>query len=203
METLWYEKPRVLLDNIEQFIPNNQLKRYQKINALARLAIYLAILILVVNKDTKYLAIPIMILIISIFLGTSEKFTLVESDSLLKSVVLDNKKCQPPSIENPFMNYTIDDLITNPNRPPACDYDKSKTLMRQTFRSKLHSDTSDMWGQYITDRNFYTMPNTEIVNDQTGFAKWCYGNSGECKTTGKNCLKIQDPTYSRGRISLE
>ena len=52
------------------------------------------------NKDTKYLSIPIIILIISVFLGTSEKFSLVESDSLLKTVILDNKKCQPPSIES-------------------------------------------------------------------------------------------------------
>jgi serine/threonine protein phosphatase PrpC len=40
----------------------------------------------------------------------------------------------------------------------------------------------------------------DIVNDQIGFAKWCMGNSGECKTTGNNCLKINDPIYSIGRI---
>ena len=58
-----------------------------------------------------------------------------------------------------------------------------------------------MWGKFISDRNYYTMPNTEIVNDQTGFAKWCFGNSGECKSFGTNCLKQRDPTYHRGRFT--
>ena len=40
-----------------------------------------------------------------------------------------------------------------------------------------------------------------IVNKQTEFANWCYGGSGECKSTGNNCLKYRDPVYHRGRIT--
>jgi hypothetical protein len=39
------------------------------------------------------------------------------------------------------------------------------------------------------------MPNTGIVNDQMGFAKWCFGDSGSCKTFGEGCLKYKDPVY--------
>ena len=99
------------------------------------------------------------------------------------------------------MNYTLGDLIENTNRPAACKYEDSKKNIRKEFRSHLYSDSSDIWGKFITDRNYYTMPNTDIVNDQTGFALWCFGNSGECKTTGNNCLKQRDPTYHRGRMT--
>ena len=31
------------------------------------------------------------------------------------------------------------------------------------------------------DRQFYTMPVTDVVNDQTGFAKWLYDRGPSCK----------------------
>ena len=30
-------------------------------------------------------------------------------------------------------------------------------------------------------RNFYTMPNSRIPNDQKGFAEFCYGTMVSCK----------------------
>jgi hypothetical protein len=193
MTDLWYYNPTVLLDNPDHFFPTKNLNRIQKINSLARFSIYYMILILLCQYDNKYLSIGIIIILISLFLGTTEKFTNID-DKLVVG-------CQKPTKDNPFMNYTVGELITNPNRLRACKYDDVKDEMRTNFRNKTYSDTSDLWGKFITDRNYYTMPNTEIVNDQTGFALWCFGNSGECKTEGKNCLKVRDPTYHRGRLT--
>ena len=82
---------------------------------------------------------------------------------------------------------------------PASNYDDVKNDIRKQFRSILHTDLTDIFGKYISDRNFYTMPNTSIVNNQVQFANWCYNmeNSGLCKTLGKNCLKYRDPRYQR------
>ena len=99
------------------------------------------------------------------------------------------------------MNYTVGDLIDNSDRPEACKYDDIKDEMRLEFRKKLFTDSSDLWGKYISDRNFYTTANTEIINKQKEFAEWCYGGQGECKSLGTNCLKQRDPTYNRGRIT--
>ena len=195
MNQLWYQNPSILLENVDQFLPIKKLNRIQKINSLARFSIYLAGLIIISGKDSKWLSVSIIVILISLFLGASENFTTNDRD-------LDSTVCQPPTKENPFMNFTVGDLIDNPDRLPACKYDKISTEMRNQFRSNIISDSSDIWGKYISDRNYYTMPNTEIVNDQTGFALWCFGKSGECKTTGKNCLKINDPTYHRGRITM-
>ena len=191
MTKLWYEEPQVLLDNLDDFFPTNDLKREEKVNSLARLAIYLGIILIIVEKDTNWLILSLIILFISYFIGVNEEFIDIK------------KNCQEPTKNNPFMNYTVGDLIDDPNRPPACDYEKTKDEIRNKFRSSVYSDSSDLWGRFITDRNFYTTPNTDIVNDQIGFAKWCFGNSGECKTTGKNCLKVRDPVFHRGRIIVD
>lgn len=194
MSELWYQNPKVLLDDMSQFIPSKEFNRVETINALARLSIYYSILIILLNQDTKWLSVGIVILLISLFLGTSEKFTSISKD-------INKPECQRPTKDNPFMNYTLGDLLTTSERPGACNYENVKKEIRQEFRNHTVTDSSDIWGKYISDRNFYTMPNTEIVNDQVGFAEWCFGNSGECKTTGNNCLKIRDPTYHRGRMT--
>ena len=194
MTELWYHNPKILLENVDQFFPNKNLNRIEKINSLARFSLYYSILLIVLKQDTKWLSVSIIILLISIFLGTTEKFVSLNNN-------LDPKQCTKPTKENPFMNYTLGDLIETPYRPKACKYEDSKDSMRKEFRSHLYSDASDIWGKFISDRNYYTMPNTDIVNDQTGFAQWCFGNSGECKTTGNNCLKQRDPTYHRGRMT--
>lgn len=190
---LWYEDIKVLLNNPLQIFPLNSYNKNDKINAIARLAIYLAFYILIMKIDNKYLSISIILLILSFLLGGTENF--ISTDPNL------NQKCRKPTINNPFMNYTIGDLIDHKESVKACDYDNTKKLMRQTFRTHLHSDSTDIWGKYITDRNFYTMPNTNIVNDQINFANWCYGGSGSCKSYGKNCLKNRDPLYHRGRLT--
>jgi hypothetical protein len=194
MTELWYHNPKVLMDNPEEFFPSKNLNRTQKINSLARFSIYYTALILVSKQDSKWLSIGIIIMLISAFLGTSEFFT-------SKDKTLSPNICQKPTNDNPFMNYTLGDLMDNSNRPRACKYDDVKDEMRNEFRSHVYTDSSDIWGKFISDRNYYTMPNTEVVNDQTGFALWCFGNSGECKSFGTNCLKQRDPTYHRGRFT--
>lgn len=194
MTELWYHNPKVLIDNLDEFFPDKHLNRTQKINSLARFSIYYTVLILVSRQELKWLSVGIIVILISMFLGSTESFT-------SKDRTVSPNICQKPTSANPFMNYTLGDLIETPNRPKACEYDDIKDETRKEFRSHLYSDSSDMWGKFISDRNYYTMPNTEIVNDQTGFAKWCFGNSGECKSFGTNCLKQRDPTYHRGRFT--
>lgn len=192
-DELWYRNPKILLSNMDDFFPNKDLNRIEKINAIARFAIYYFILVLIFNNNYTWISIPIIILLISLFLGVSESFKSVDMN-------VDGRKCTEPTKENPFMNYTVGDLIDNNNRPPACKYEDSKEEMRKDFRSHVHSDSNDMWGQYISDRQFYTMPNTNIVNDQMGFARACFGESGECKSYGKNCLKVEDIAYHTARL---
>jgi hypothetical protein len=192
MIDVWYENPTVLLNNLDQFMTNKNLTIEENINALARFAIYISLVIYICKLNNNLHIMSIIIILYSLSLNTSEKFVTLKEN--------EQTACQKPTKDNPFMNYTVGDLIKSKERNPACKYDNVKNEMRKEFRSHIFSDASDIWGQFISDRNFYTMPNTDIVNDQTKFAEWCYSDSGQCKTTGKNCLKVRDPTYHRGRI---
>ena len=186
MSELWYNNPLILLNDLYQFFPNNDLNKEQKINAIARFAIFYSILILIFNQDKKWLSISIVLLIISFSLGVYENFEQV------------NKlpTCVKPTKNNPFMNYIIGDDI---ERESACEYEDVKDEMRNEFKKGIIPDPADLWGTNISDRNFFTMPWTRIVNNQTDFANWLYGNSGTCKNEGIYCDKNRDNRYHQSR----
>ena len=193
MSNLWYNNPQILLDNWMDFFPTNNLSREAKINAIARFAIYYAVLIFVFKQDSRWFAISIVLLMISYYLGYYEDFEEVKK----------TEKCVGPTKKNPFMNFTLDDFINNKNRKEACPYDKAKDKMRSEFRKDIIQDPADLWGQNISDRQFFTMPWTTIVNDQTGLGKWLYGKAGECKNLGLNCDKNRDNRYHHGRYYVQ
>ena len=190
MSNLWYNNPSILTDKMLEFVPTNNLSREGKINAIARFAIYYSLLILIFNQDNKWLSISVVLLIISYCLGYYENFEQVKQES---------GDCVMPTKKNPFMNFTLDDLINNSDRKEGCDFDIAKTEMRKEFRKDIIPDPADLWGTNISDRQFFTMPWTTIVNQQSSFAKWLYGNSGECKNLGLNCDKNRDNRYHQSR----
>jgi hypothetical protein len=190
MSNLWYNNPKILMEDLAIFVPTNNLSREEKINAIARFAIYYSVLILLFGLDNKWLSVSVILLIISYCLGYYETFEEVKKAT---------GNCVMPTQKNPFMNFTLDDFINNNDRKEACSYDKSKDKMRKEFRKDIVPDPADLWGTNISDRQFFTMPWTTIVNEQTPFAKWLYGNSGECKHLGLNCDKNRDNRYHQSR----
>jgi len=193
MSNLWYNNPQVLFDNWLDFFPTNNLSRDEKINAIARFAIYYGILIFIFKQDSKWFAISVILLLISYYLGYYETFEEIKKD----------EDCVGPTKKNPFMNFTLDDFINNTDRKEACPYEKVKEKMRNEFRKDIVEDPADLWGQNISDRQFFTMPWTTIVNDQTGLGKWLYGKAGECKNLGLNCDKNRDNRYHQGRYYVQ
>ena len=97
----WYNDISVLLKNPLEFFPGNDLDTNGKINSLARFAIYFGIFVIVTNRSQKWFSISILILIYSLFIGTSEGFS--------NEVLGEPKKCIEPTEENPFMNFTLAD----------------------------------------------------------------------------------------------
>jgi hypothetical protein len=78
-------------------------------------------------------------------------------------------------------NVLLSDYNTNPNRPPACDYNTVKpfisTLLDDTipFDAGRSRDPDPEVQQRAAGRQWVTLPPTTIPSDQTGFAEWCYG----------------------------
>ena len=194
MTDLWYNNPAILFQDMNEFFPTNDLDRIQKVNAIARLAIYYLILVTVLNLSTNWYSISIVLLVVSFLLGYYENFeTVTKLDS----------NCTKPTHNNPFMNFTLADYINNTNKPASCPYDRVKDKMRAEFRKDIVPDPADLWGQNISDRQFFTMPWTTIVNNQTALGKWLYGNAGECKNLGLNCDKNLDNRYQQSRYNMQ
>jgi hypothetical protein len=74
------------------------------------------------------------------------------------------------------MNFIFGD-----DNVPVCD-DESKGKIKSNFDKYIVPDKYNIWGKNTNDRNFYTIP----TNDRMSLGKWCYGDSGKCKTTGKD-----------------
>jgi hypothetical protein len=52
---------------------------------------------------------------------------------------------------------------------------------KESIDPKLFRDLGDDIEFEHSMRNFYTMPNTTIPNDQETFLKFCYGNMASCR----------------------
>jgi hypothetical protein len=174
--------------NFDKYIP--KLVNDKKYNLYIVISILLIISILILKINKRYLLIPILLIIYSFYYN----YLLFNNDENNNYKYLD--ECQHPTENNPFMNYTIGDAITNKNRLRGCNYIDVKQEVKKNFRSKIYTDLTNLWGKQISDINFYTMPNSGSINESIKFANWCYNNNdlGKCKIDGTNC-KIDDNTY--------
>ena len=87
------------------------------------------------------------------------------------------------------MNFTLADYYKNPGRPKNCPIDEVREEMIDKFHQRLVPDPNDLWGQNISDRNFYTMPVTQSSNNQKDFAEWLYNTGPTCKDgNGYQCV---------------
>jgi len=204
MNELWYNRPNNLILYMKYIIstiyfyiygliyedntlPKNKylydnLTFNDKINLLATYSILFILFILIFNLDKKFIIISLLILLFTYYIGQNK----IKSEEPI---------CVKPSENNPFMNFTYDDMINNPNREEACDYEDVKKDIDTNYRKHINIDKYDLWGKNSSTLNYYTMPNTQIVNDSVGFAKWCYNfDAPNCKSQG-NCYQIHDNTH--------
>lgn len=193
MSNYWFKNPLILSQNINEFYPRQNLDKISKVNAIARLSLYYSIIIIFLKLDSKYLSVSVCLLLLSYFLGATDSF----EDMVNKEN--NTEKCTKPNKENPFMNFTVGDHMVNPDRPQACPLDMVRDEQIKNYRFNIFPDPADLYGKTITDRNFYTLPSTTIVNDQEGFLKYLYGDFGKCKSEGKDCLKHRDNRFHKGR----
>ena len=99
---------------------------------------------------------------------------------------IDNYK--KPTKSNPLMNVMLTEIGKKPTRKPAAPaYDEdiemkiNEKAANIGLEKKLFRDLNDSISFDHSMRNFHTMPNTQIPNNQMEFAKFCYGNMPSCK----------------------
>jgi len=199
MNKFWLNHPNILLDRnyITEIFPDKSFSLAQKLNAITRFIILLTLLGYLFTKSIKILvsaAVSLVVLVI-IFKTKSQK----EDFSNLTKKDLDYYKKKPekeenyiqqnfttPTKKNPVMNILMDEYKYNVERPPAAPIhnDQIKKEVNEKAKSnndKLYRNLGDNIIYENSMRNFHTMPNTKIPNDQKEFALFCYGNMPSCK----------------------
>lgn len=199
------------------FFPVSTMTISEKMNALVRLALYISIVLIVYHSKFKYINIFVIGLVLTyIFMRNQSQDSIMEQDNLVEKLTnsagnfksyreaklrQDNKKEVPPSHGNPFGNVTFNDYLDNPNRGPAMDITDPlvKKQIDVHFNKNLYTDVSDVFGKVNSQRQFYTMPSTEIPNDRESFQNWLYGdgsmtvNGSTCKENQNACYRYNDP----------
>ncbi len=88
------------------------------------------------------------------------------------------------------MNVLITDINEKSlkKNKEACNINNKKVQksIKEKYDERLFRSTDDIYMNNTGDRQFYTMPVTDIVNDQTGFAKWLYDRGPTCKEGAMN-----------------
>ena len=180
--SIWYKNPRVLVENPLLFLPNRNMTTVQALNASFKLSVYIGIILFCLQKHEKGLFVLVVGALLTAFVDHIEN---VEKSSYNYA---SNVNVMKPTTDNPFMNITLDEYSSTKAREvdsgynDVCENEGRKTEIEDAFNDKLHQNTSDIFGKYNSQRQFYTMPVTTIPNKQVEFAKWLYREKGKtCK----------------------
>lgn len=106
----------------------------------------------------------------------------------------------PVTKKNPMGNVLLTEIMDNPQRKsaqPAFNPDVNDDINRQTKKmvqylnpgikntnKQLYGDLGQNYDFDWSMRNFYSMPNTRIENDQGAYSKWLYGSMYSGKDSG-------------------
>ena len=126
----WLYDPSILLkkENMFNFWPNENQSMAEKLNSVTRSILVLTTLGYLSTKSFNILVSGIVTLVVVVALyktKMNEGFDLYDrtqkANKQLQKMDIKNlaKTLTKPSIDNPFMNPKITDILDNPNKPPA------------------------------------------------------------------------------------
>lgn len=211
-DPFWFNDVSILIhpERLTEFFPIGEHTLEEKFNTLVRLSLYISIILFYYHADYNYFSIFLATLLITYFVWVNRplqsietKTELPQEQNLVEKMENDqeSKACTKPTIDNPFMNVTMKDLLNIDketgamvDRAPACDITDPdvKKEMDTHFNNNLFRDVNDIFGKMNSQRQFYTMPSTTIPNAQNEFAKWLYLNPKTCKEDQDYCVAYED-----------
>ena len=210
---IWFSNINLLFskDNLFKIVPISDMSIGEKINAITRFALYLSILLYLTSGNYLYFYIILVTVLVSYLLYVFKGIEFFDdtnnmnntnntSDSSDANDVL--KDCKPPTKENPLMNPLIGD---NPYKnKEACSVDNNIVLenIDKKFCDRLYQNTSSIFSNRNNQQRFYSMPNTQIPNDQSSFANWLYKTPVSC-ASGDNMLLKQSRSCAFNSKTLD
>ena len=194
----WFKDISILYNNnyLLEIIPKKEYDFSRKLNAVVRFAIYYSILLYIFKRDGNILCFPFITIVITVFLHRTNRDE--TNDDAMKglmsskghtsmedidAMIMDINKdvFREPDDDNPMMNQNTFDLYENKKAVPTYNNPGMKRKVEETLDDGIFKDSNDLFNRRNSQRQWYTMPNTEAMNKQTEFAKWCYMTPPTCK----------------------
>jgi hypothetical protein len=174
MSIFWLNDPTVLFQEIP-----DKLTFIDKLNFIFLSSVILSIILVLINNfELSYLALAIIVAIITFAIYQHKYIYNFENF---------NSKCSMPSINNPFMNPNI--LDTEYTKP--CDINNA--ILNKNFYTNTFRDVNDFYERGLSVRQFYTIPGKTIPNDRDSLVQWLYNtndNKKSCKQgNSSRCIK--------------
>ena len=207
--TFWLNNPSVLLDKdkLIQLWPSKGESLEAKLNAITRLVILLTVIGFVLTRSFKILISAVVTLVIIVIMYKTEKKNKVKKE-INKKIVKEGftnrqlyKQNQGsftnPTKKNPLMNVLLPEIKYNPQRKagapsfnPTVEEKINESAGNVGPDPRLFLDLGDSISFEQSMQRFYTTANSRVANDQTAFAKFCYGDMPSCKDgDGLQCVK--------------
>lgn len=191
----WKDDVSVLFQHnkILEIFPSRYYDINRKLNSIVRLSILYTIIMYLIKRDNKLLLIPIIILIITYGIN-NKKGEKVEFTNPLEDIISEydmNSSCKIPTKDNPFMNTNITEYgKPSVNRScPSYNNVGVQNRIHELYGDGLYKDFQDVFDKNTGERQFITMPNTQVPNDTDSYMKWLYGGPSTCKEGNSiNCV---------------
>jgi hypothetical protein len=202
-DPVWFKNFYVLFksDRVIEFFPNRLQTLEERMNSVARLGVYSGILLTVYKRDYRFLAIIPVVLAMTYIIYKRYHVITNKADTIVGATksILKSREVRP-TIDNPFMNPSIDDYAKNTDRPAAKTYyedtkeaEDIRNAVKDSFEFNLYREVDDVYEKNNSDRQFYTMPNTQIPTAQEEYLEFLYGDMAtNCKTDTSKCVPYED-----------
>ena len=191
MTQFWIHNPITLFDsaNMTKIWPQPTNSFEENLNIMTRLVIILTLIGYIIHNKPRILFIGLLciVLILTIFYVRKHR-----NESFENSGVENKEEFEEIQVNNPLGNVLVNEVHTKADRkaaPPAyCNSveeqinENTKSMIKQInpgntdIEKKLFQDLGDEFQFDNSMRQFYSMPNTQVPNNQMEFAKFCYGN---------------------------
>jgi len=178
----WLSEPSVLFnkDTWYLFVPTPNMPVSDSLNAVVRFSVYLSVLLFITSLNPLYLLFIPLVMIATVFLNgwfpQAKKMVENFSSGGIPTGYVGTERTKP-TLDNPFMNPQLPDILDAPDRPPADDITKVdiRAKVNEAFvqTSNIYMDTSDVFEQVQAQRNFHAVPQ----DDHAGLLKFLGKNA--------------------------
>lgn len=209
--TFWLNDPTILFNKeyITELWPTKKMTMAAKLNAITRIVLLLSILGYFITRSFKIpISAIVTLTVLVIIYKTQKKNTMkeaYENITMQEDIMKKQKQIKPlikapftqPTPANPLMNVLLPEIKDNPTRKaaapsfnPVVEKEINNNAGNVGIDPRLFVDLGDKLSFENSMRQFYPTANTRVPNDQTAFAKFCYGNMPSCKEgDGLQCIK--------------